>query len=49
VYMRTRPVMAIGGVRGVLVCRVWHVCGGRVGSTRKRIARVSAWVVPVCS
>jgi hypothetical protein len=37
VYMRTRPVMAMGGARGALVCRVWHVCGGRIGGAHERV------------
>jgi hypothetical protein len=41
--------MAIGGARGVLVCRVWHVCGGRIGGAHGRgggaeVAREGAWV-----
>jgi hypothetical protein len=45
VYMRTRPVMAMGGARGALVCRVWHVCGVCIGGVCERVG--GAWVARV--
>jgi hypothetical protein len=48
VYMGTRPVMAIDVACEVLVCRVWHVCGGRIGSAHRRVGGACKHVSGAC-